>query len=198
VTLAPFLPIGDKARWRIVYDMLRSCTVNGVITYPTLGAALDLDPEIDRHAIQMAMRRAAKEHEENDMRAIESVPNVGYRVVEAAEHMRLAKGQQRRARGALMRGQSKVVNVDFNQIDGETRKAFELVAQAFQMQVDMTRRLSVQGERLKKTIDTFTAQQSATNDDHSARLAKLEEVLRRHGIAEGEEPDELSEDPSTD
>jgi len=178
--VSPFQPVGDKARWRVVYEQLNRTPVDGVLTYESLGEALDLDPADDRHSIQMAMRRAAKEHEEVDRRAIEPIMNVGYRVVQAKEHLGLARAQQRRAGHALKRGRSKVVNVDFNQIDVETRKAFEVVAYAFQMQSDMVQRLDVRNKKLAEKVAAITARTETvemTSEEHAERLGRLEQLI---------------------
>ena len=105
--MSPFQPVGNQARWRTLYDMIQQRPTDSVITYDEMGEALQLDPIRDRHTMQMAMRRAAKESEEYDARALDSVPNEGYRIVQPHEHMRLAKDQQKRSRSALVRGQSK-------------------------------------------------------------------------------------------
>jgi hypothetical protein len=96
--VTPFEPAGDKARWRVLYDVLTKHGVGDVVTYDVMGEALNLDPEKERHTIQMAIRRAAREYEREDHRALEPVPNEGYRVVEPAEHMRLARRPRRPVR----------------------------------------------------------------------------------------------------
>lgn len=175
--MSPFRPAGDRARWRVVYDLLLSTKTGGVLTYEQIGAALDLDVDGDRHAIQMAMRRAAKEHEEADRRAIEAVPNAGYRVVEAPEHLRLARGQQKRAGKALARGQSKVVHVDLSGMEPQTRQAFEFVARAFAMQMDVIKRLNVGHSKLEQAVTNMSERTERTEQeiaDLKARLARLE------------------------
>jgi hypothetical protein len=175
--MAAFQPIGDRARWRIVYDLLRKADVGDVTTYETLGEALELDPTEDRHAIQMAVRRAAVEHEEVDHRALESVPNVGYRIVEAQEHLRLARTQQRRSSKALARGQSKVVNVDMNGLPPEVRKAFDVTARAFAMLLDYNRRLDTRQRRLEDAIGSVVERSERSESEIATlreRLARLE------------------------
>jgi hypothetical protein len=175
--MAPFDPIGDRSRWCIAYDLLRAAAVDDVVTYGELGAALGLDPDEDRHVIQMAMRRAAREHEEVDKRAVEAVTNRGYRIIPAPENLRLARGQQQKAGRSLERGRSKVVNVDLAGLDPEVRKAFEVVAVAFQWQVDQVRRLDIRQSRLEETIASMTTRTERTEDEINelkARLARLE------------------------
>lgn len=167
--MSPFKPIGDRARWRTVYDLLCKTPTGDVLTYEAIGAALGLDPESERHVIQMAVRRAAKEHEEADKRAIEVVPNAGYRVVEAPEHLRLARGHHKRASKSLVRGQSKVVNVPLGDLDPETRRAFEVVAVAFAAQIEYSRTLDMRQKRLEKAFEDITARTDKTEQGLSRR-----------------------------
>lgn len=176
--MTPFEPTGDRARWRIVYDdLLRDCDHGDQVTYETMGAALNLDPDEDRHAIQMAVRRAARELEEVDKRALDAIPNVGYRVVEAMEHMQLARRQQRRSHHALSSGKSKVANVDLSGLDPETRKAFEVMAQAFAMQMDFNRRIDVRQRNLESATRSVVERQERSENEIAGlreRLARLE------------------------
>lgn len=171
-----FQPRGERARWRICYDLLVKRQVDGVLTYEEIGEALELDPVNDRHAIQMAMRRAAVEHERVDCRAVEAVPNVGYRVVTAPEHLRLARYQQRRSSRALARGSSKVTHVDLSKLEPEQRKAFEVVAQAFAMQMDFNRRFDVRQRRLEETIATAVTRQDRSEEEIAELRARLEQI----------------------
>jgi hypothetical protein len=175
--MAPFQPAGEQARWKIVYALLQETPTGNVLTYERIGTALSLDVKSDRHAIQMAMRRAAKEHEEADYRAVEAVPNQGYRVVETPEHLRLARRQQKRAGRALARGQSKVVHVDLSGLEPETRRAFEVVARAFAMQMDFNKRFDVRQAKLEDAVTSMTERTDRTEQeiaDLKARLARLE------------------------
>jgi hypothetical protein len=174
--MAPmFEPIGDRARWRIVYDLLQKLDVGGILEYTTIGDALNLDPDTDRHAIQMAVRRAAKEHEEQDSRALNVVPNIGYRVVEAPEHLQLAQRHQKKSRRSLQRAQSKVVHVDLTGVDAEVRKAFEVTATALSMMADYTRRLDIRQRNLEKIVRTSQDRQDRSEEE----IAQLRERLER-------------------
>ena len=173
--MSPFEPVGEQARWRILYDILCHTRTDGIATYEQMGEALGLHPDHERHTIQMAVRRAAKELEEEDKRAIEAVPNVGYRIVEAPEHLRLARRQQKRAQVALRSGHSKVTNVDLNQLEPETRRAFEVVARAFAMQMDFNRRMDVRQRRLETAVATVTER----HDRSEREIAELKERLSR-------------------
>lgn len=171
---AAFQPLGDVARWRTLYNQLLSRANHGdVITYDRMGQVLGLDPQADRHAIQMAVRRASKELEQADKMALDSVPNEGYRVVQAVEHIELARRQQRRSHRALSRGHSKVVNVDFTGMEPEVRKAFDVMASAFSMQMDFNRRIDVRQRNLESATQAVAQRQERTEEE----LRELRERL---------------------
>lgn len=176
--MRPFQPVGSRARWRVLYDLLRPLRVGDLLTYDQMAAALELDPEADRHTIQLAMRRAARELETVNKHTVDVVVNKGYRVVEPEQQLGLARRHQRKASKSLVRGQSKVVNVDFNLIDPETRKAFEVMAGAFAAQLDFNRRMDVRQANLEKAVDAVAGQADRTDEEIAelrARLRRLEE-----------------------
>ena len=184
--LNAFKPAGERARWRILYDILRDAETGSVVTYEELGEALGLDPGKDRHMIQMAMRRAAQEHEREDKRAVDVVPNEGYRLVEASVNLRLARGHQKKAGRSLARGQSKAVNVDLTGVDPEVRHALEITAQAFALQMDFNRRFAVRQNRLEKAVAEITEAQSEDRQRSADEVAKLRERIERLEAERGE------------
>lgn len=175
-----FAPVGERARWLEVYDLLVATETNGVVTYEAMGTALGLDPESDRLLIQGAMRRAAKEHEVVDKRAVTAVPNLGYRVVEPQEHLGLARRQQIRSTRALKRGHSKAVNVDMSKIEPETRKALDMVASVIAMQMDFNRRAESKlaaHDRAIASLVEATERTEQEREEFRSRLERLEAGL---------------------
>lgn len=176
--MSPFEPVGEIARWRVLYELLQKLSVGDVLTYDAMAESLDLDPEGDRHTIQVAMRRASKELEEENKHATEAVPNIGYRIVESEEHLGLAQRQQRKSSKALVRGHSKVVNVDLSDVDPEVRKAFQVMASAFAMQMEFNRRTDVRQRKLEDALGTVREESTRTSDEVAelrARLDRLEQ-----------------------
>lgn len=173
-----FRSIGAQARWRTVYEALRNAEVDEIVTYEALGKALDLHPDEDRHSIQMAMRRAAKEHEQIDKRAVDPVPNVGYRIVQPPEHVILARRQQSRSSRALARGYSKAVNVDLSKLDPETRHALEMIGRAFAIQMEFNRQTDVRQKRLEEALATVSRRIERTEEEHAQLIARLERLER--------------------
>lgn len=173
-----FQPAGPTVRWRILYDLLKTCPAGDVLTYEHMAEALDLHPNHDRHAIRTALRRAAREYETEDKHALVAVPGTGYRVVHADEHVQLARVQQKRSNRALARGHSKVINVDLNGLTPEIRQLTEATVRAFAMQMDFNRRLDVRQKRLE-TVVHATAERTNRNEQEIAelkqRLARLEQ-----------------------
>lgn len=183
--MSPFEPIGRQARWRVLYELLTARTVGDVLTYEVMAEALDLDATRvqNRHTIQVAMRRATRELENEQQRATEAVPNVGYRIVEPEEHLRLARQQQRKSSRALVRGHSKVVNVDLSSLDPDVRNAFQVVASAFAMQMDFNRRTDIRQKKLEESLDSIRDKSTRTDDEVAelrARLERLENRAPRH------------------
>jgi hypothetical protein len=184
--MSPFQPAGDQARWRIVYEILRQAPTDAVVTYDELGEALGLDPDGDRHSIQMAMRRAGVELETEDKRAIDSVPNKGYRVVPAPENLGLAKREGKKAGRSLKRGYSKAINVDLTGVDPEVRKALEVTAQAFSLQMDFNRRFAVRQSQLEKAVHEINEAQSEDRQRSAEEVTKLRDRIERLERERGE------------
>jgi hypothetical protein len=178
------MPAGERARWRMIYDLLQGKQPGDLITYAEMGTALDLDHtrQQDKLTIQLAMRRAAKEFEIVDRHAVDAVRNVGYRVVHADEHLGLARRHQRKAGKAVVRARSKVTHVDLNEVtDPAARAALELAAVVLSRQEDMMRTFSIRQARLERTVEMVTKQtgdQAQRTDDQlnelRERLARLE------------------------
>ncbi|MBN6054526.1 hypothetical protein JYK22_21470, partial [Nonomuraea sp. RK-328] len=159
-----------------MYELLRSASIGDVLTYEQLGEALDLDPVSERNKIQMAVRRAAQEHEQQDKRALDSVTNVGYRIVEASEHILLARRHQSKASKALVRGHSKAINVDLSGLDSATRGALETVARAFAMQMEFNRRFDVRQKRLEAALDAASTRVDRSEQEIAELRARLDRL----------------------
>lgn len=126
--MAPFEPVGEKPRWALALEVIREYQVGDVVPYEALHDAVGSP---NRTVVQAAARDAGVRFLEDESKALEAVPNEGYRIVAADEHVRLAKSQQRRGRRALVRGQALASNVDFNELSAEGRRIAEATAYGF-------------------------------------------------------------------
>ncbi len=174
--MPPFTPAGDRARWKVIYDLLALANPGDTVTYEAMGLALDLDPVKDRSAIQMAVYRAAREYLTGDLRAIEAVPNVGYLVVEASRQLALAEHHQVKGRRSIRRGREQVTYVDTSGLDEDTRHMFEVMAWKFGQQDEAIRRLNVAKNRMQRQLDAVSSGKADKGelDALRERLEKLE------------------------
>lgn len=174
-----FAPIGETSRRKVVLDVLRSHEENDVVTYGELSEALGVD-DSDRRIIQKAVHAASKELLSVDKRALEAVPNEGYRIVTAEEHIRLAQKIQRKSTKQLVRGQQVVTKVDYNQMTPEARTLAELMARAFSAQIEFNSRLDVRQRRLADAVEAVSVRQDRSDSEVAAlksRLERLENVV---------------------
>lgn len=139
--MTPFMPEGEIARWRIIYDLIRQLEPGEVITYEVMAEALKMRPKVDRHIIQMAARRALKELLDVDHRGADAVKNVGYRVAMPMEHLGLAQKRGARAGRQVAHGLAVSTKVDLNGVDDATRGALETLAHGFAVQGEINRRM---------------------------------------------------------
>lgn len=152
---APFAPVGEVARWRIVYDLIRPLEFGQILTYEAIGEALDLDASVpeDRHVMQMAARRALKELLNVDHRGSKAVKNVGYRVARPEEHVTLAKDRNKKAGRQIVTGHAVATKVDLNGVDPQTVSALELLAKGFARQGEINRRVLSKQAQHDEAID---------------------------------------------
>ena len=159
--MAPFKPAGEIAQWRIVYDVFAAAEVSATITYEALGEALKLHPKDDRVRIQAAARQAAKHMLAQDDRAVETIPQVGYRVVPAIRHIPLAGQQVERAGKALDRGRALTTHVRLDELSEPERQIVQGMALMFAQ------------------VGEWTRQINRRVSDHEDRLSGVENELRR-------------------
>lgn len=177
-----FEPVGDRARWKTLYELLTKADVDDVVTYEDMAAALSINPVDDRRIIQQSIGRAATELLQVDKHAIEPVINEGYRIVKPAEHLVLAQRRGRRAERAMEKGHATVTNVDYNGLEADTRRTFELVGRAMAWQIAVMRRLDSRQRDFAESLASVQATVTQTAADqaaHESRLAWLEEQERK-------------------
>jgi hypothetical protein len=159
--MVPFTPKGEVAQWRIIYRILQSADVGEVIGYDRLAEALDVDPKADRYRIQNAARQAGKHLLQQDDRAIEAVPDEGYRVVPAARQIALAGGQIERATAALDKGRELTTHIRSDELSRQEAQIVQTMALGFAQVAEWARQI---GRRV---------------EDHEGRLSDIEAELER-------------------
>lgn len=169
-------------RWRLVYDVLKTKKVGDTITYEEIFRSLGYEPSEDRDRVRHPLYRAGKEFLRFDKHDLETIPNVGYRVVDAEGHLRNASRQQMRANNALERGHERVVNVDLTGVEPEVRKALETIAVGFSRQLDFNRRVSDRQAAMEQTLQEVSVHADETDEelaDLRERMRRMEEILQQ-------------------
>lgn len=150
---APFEPKGDLPEWRLIYDkLLEHAEFGDIITIDELDEVLGRSFRDNRSPIYKARERLG----EMRQRWIETAPGVGYRVIEANEHMHAAKARKDRAQRQLKR----MVNI------GEF--------------TDLTRLTPEEMERFDNQSRFNRAVYMAVTS-HERRLNRIEDLLRLDG-----------------
>jgi hypothetical protein len=98
-----FSPRRDRPEWRIVYDELLSGADYGqVITYLQLAEVLERDIH-ERERLRAPIARARRELGNLRSMWLIAVPNVGYRVIQANEHVSVADDHKHRGQRQFTR-----------------------------------------------------------------------------------------------
>lgn len=150
---APFKPKADLPEWRLIYDrLLEQADFGDVITIGQLDEVLGR-PFVENRG---PLYRARRELGDMRRRWFEPVPGVGYRIIEASEHMHAAQARKQRARRQL-RQMVKIGEVtDLSRLNPEQLAAFDSQA--------------------KVNAAVYMALVH-----HERRLTRLEEILRADG-----------------
>lgn len=159
--LMPFAPKGEIAQWRIIYQLFKAAPTGEAVSYETLAQAIDVDPERERHRVQAAARRAGPQLLATDDRAIEVIPDVGYRVVDAVRQVSLAGQQVERAGRSLDRGRDLTTHIRMDELSENERAIAQTMALGFAQVAEWARQI---GRRFA---------------DHEDRLSDVEAELAR-------------------
>jgi hypothetical protein len=114
---------GDKPQWETVYDLLSHRDVDAVITYDAFGEALGYDLRTNRSPLSKAVEVLQRENQ----RTVDNVRNVGYRIVAASEHARLAQRQIRKAGRSTKRGKGKALSANRAELTPEGVKTLDTI-----------------------------------------------------------------------
>lgn len=164
----PFKPKAEVAQWRAVYRVLQKAPAGETVTYEQLATELDMDPAVDRMRIQAAARQAGKHMLETDDRAIESVPEQGYRVVNATRQIALAGNQIERATTQLDKGRELTTHIRMDELSAQEQQIVQTMALGFAQVANWARQV---GRRV---------------EDHEGRLSDIEAELQRIREERGE------------
>lgn len=115
----------------VAIDALKDEPPGNVISYNALGKALGLMKKTDLPKIQMAVRAANKILLKLHFRGVKNVPNAGYRILQAREHINVAAGHQSKADKAMGRAIAFFdgANIEeMTQVERKTHEGLSIIA----------------------------------------------------------------------
>ena len=184
----PFEMIADRPQWQIVFDHLSTMEIGDTVTDRALR---DLLPDAPAGSINSAFHRAVKQVEDDLSRTFSRIRCEGYRMVEAVEHERLARGQHKRARRRLSAASRKIRSADRSLLTAEDRQRFDAMERNIGQQAEMLRRLDARVEKTESELKDVRRTEKANNAEVIERLDQLTALLERHGIVGDPEPARL-------
>lgn len=120
-TFKPTRPDGRSFR-AVVVDVVKDREYGTVIQYSELGDALGLNPKRERALIQVHVRTALRTLLKLHKRGLQSVSNVGYRIIEPREHVLVANGHQTKAKRQLQRAINFYEGADLSKMTDSERQ----------------------------------------------------------------------------
>ena len=150
---ARFASKGERPEWRMIYeDLLDGADSGTVITYADLEKLLGREFALNRTPLYRARQTLGEMHH----RWREAVPNVGYRIIEPIEHLRVSAGHRRKSRRQVGMAIRVLESTDLSQLAGDALAKYD--------------------EQSKLTFALWAV------FAHESRLRRIEDVLRKEGL----------------
>ena len=148
-----FAPKGERPEWRMIYeDLLSNVGPGTVITYTQLEEILGRELAANRAPLY----RARRELGELRSHWLEAVPNVGYRVIDPQEHVRVAAGHRRKSRRQVGMAIRVLRSTDLSSLQADALQEWD--------------------SQSKLTFALWAV------FAHESRLRRIEDVLRKEGL----------------
>lgn len=170
---------GDRPQWQVVYDRLAGMRIDEVVKYDELAALL---PDAAEGSWRSAFWRAVREMEDARKRSFANVRGVGYRMVSAVEHERLARTHHKRAKRQLKNSARKAHSADRSQLTREERARIDAIELNLSRQVELTRRLEARVVRVETDLKDHKRQLKTDTAALSDKVDQLATLLEKHGI----------------
>lgn len=168
----------EGAKWRTLYDAIRTAPHDTTFSYEELTRLAGLDPEAgeDIRGDRWIVHRCRVELMRHDKRYLDVVRTVGYRIVESEEHLDHGHAYRRKSMRAAGRSKKVLAAADMSRIaDPAVRSKI----------LDLEVRMSRLGQQLARHDERIAATEEITEGlthevvDHSDRIAALEARIRR-------------------
>lgn len=170
----PFEPAREDGRSdkRVVYDLVKDADPGRVFAYDELAAALQegIGGDIPHERIGRAARAASRQFLNDDQRALQVVPMIGYRIAKADDHAVMAQQHHRKAKRESQQSISLITNVRDSELSPEFRGLIRDLRVAFGAVAQMIHAAERRTQRVENVLDEVVR----VNQDLSARVARLE------------------------
>lgn len=157
-----------------VYERLEGMEIEDLVSYAELEQLLGHPAGAQRSALYSAIRRLERDRK----RTLACVPNVGYRMVQAAEHENLARVHHKKSQRQLRRAVQKLKSADRTLLDADGRRRIDSLELIVKSQQQAIAHLEVRTERQEQALD-IVRQQAAKAENLADRVARMEEMLGR-------------------
>lgn len=165
-----------KAQWETVVEILTTKNIGDIVTYDEVLEALG--PDFPKAAMSGVVWKAIRKFRDHK-RTFENVRKVGWMMVEATEHSRLARKQQVRSQRRLKDAMSISASADLSRLDPASRR--EIQAQFLHLS-KLHDQVSRRVDKVEQRMDVAEKAQLTADD----KLDQLKDLLRRHGISDDE------------
>lgn len=174
------MPPTETARWRVLYDRLKGADYGRSFSYDELSKIVGVaDIRQDRWILQ----RTREELVRKDKRYLENLRRVGYRVVEASEHLGIGHQYRKKSMRAAARSGKVLRATDLSRIKDPAVKEGVLNMQNRMSRLEQM--LRKQDERLENT-EWDTERLKLKSSEQEDRIEAVERRLRELAPMVGE------------
>lgn len=164
----------NNPRWLKIYKEIEDGQVNDVLTYERL---CEVAGVVSPDKCRADVYRAIKELLLNKQRTMENVRTVGYRIVAANEHVRIAKNGIRSIKRKNRKVRATLVNTRREELTMEERQQLAELELKVARHTEMLERLNVRQSRLENTVKAVRRQHSEVSAEMESRVERLESQI---------------------
>lgn len=145
-----------RSNGQVILDLVEGKAPGSLFSYQDLSDALSVgtDKRYTRQEVQRIVTMTCPRMLKEQARTLHNVPNVGYRIAQAAYHMTLANDRKSRADKQMLRGVQVLENVRWDEMDGNQRLAHQgqllIMGALYQSQKALERRQMAVEQAIQK------------------------------------------------
>lgn len=148
--------LDGRSNGQVILDLVANQAPGTLFSYSDLIAALSAgaDKHYARAEVQRIITKTCPRMLKEQARTLHNVPNIGYRIAEAAYHLTLAHDRKSRADQQMLRGVQVLEHVRWDEMDSNQRLAHEgqllIVGALYQSMKALERRQLAVEQAIKK------------------------------------------------